>query len=112
MVRAMTSTSLDADALIAGLNTLSEQSAKVGHRCQTAAELAELPEHVREAVDGILWHRPDVSVASIVNLLAGHGVTINDGNMRRHRRRGPTGCKCPKPPEQRPTRSGDDGMSL
>jgi len=98
MVRAMTSTPLNEDALLASLNKLSEQSARVGHRCQTSAELAKLPDNVREVVENIFWTRTDVSMASLVTLLATHGITINDGNARRHRRLGPTGCKCPGKP--------------
>lgn len=92
------SKALDEDALLAELNGL--ESTKRGTVCLAADQLSALPPRIMEAVNAVLWNRPDVTTASLVNLLDRHGVTIKEGNLGRHRRLGPTGCKCPGKPSQ------------
>lgn len=92
------SKAVDEDALLAELDAL--ESTKRGQVCLAGDQIATLPSRVAEAVNAVLWNRTDVTSSSLVNLLDKYGVSIREGNLNRHRRLGPTGCKCPGKPNQ------------
>lgn len=94
---AMTSPELNEAALLAELNSL-EPSGKVGQVCNAADQIGQLSPQLAGVVNAILWNRPDVSTSALIDKLAKHGIVVRDGNMRRHRRIGPNGCKCPGKP--------------
>lgn len=94
MVRLMTSTPLDPEAMIADLEALTASTT-----CLAAVAIGSLPEQVQEVVNGVLWNRPDVSTAKLAKVLEKHGAYVKVENLARHRRRTGYCCKCDgKPP--------------